>query len=188
MAGGPPVQLGPRGAQDWPSWSPDGAWVAYAQGGLGDWALSKMRLGASAPPEIVARDIMPFSPVQWSPSGEWIAYNSHGGLSLVSPDGKSTRVFRSNLAGVRLVADSQRLYGIRLSDDFQHLTFTSVDIGSGAERVLGADFMPLPVAAQPVRGFTRASPTTFVTSIAHVRSDVWLLEKFTPRRNSAGLA
>jgi hypothetical protein len=40
--------------------------------------------------------------------------------------------------------------------------------------------MPLPVSAQPVRGFTRVSPTTFLASIARVRSDVWLLEGFQP--------
>jgi len=60
------------------------------------------------------------------------------------------------------------------------LTFTSIDIRSGAEHVLGPDFMPLPVSAQPVRGFTRMSPTTFLASIARVRSDVWLLEGFQP--------
>ena len=77
-------------------------------------------------------------------------------------------------------ADSQRVYGVRTSDDATHLAFTSVDIRSGLERVLGPGFMPLPVSAQPVRGFTRVSPTTFLASIARVRSDVWLLEGFQP--------
>lgn len=77
--------------------------------------------------------------------------------------------------------DSQRLFGIRQSDDFKHLTFTSVDLKSSAERVLGAEVMPLPVALQPVRGFTRVSPTTFLASIARVHSDVWLLEGFDIR-------
>lgn len=77
-------------------------------------------------------------------------------------------------------ADSQRIYGIRASDDSTHMTFTSIDIRSGAEHLLGPDFMPLPVSGQPVRGFTRVSPTTFLASIARVRSDVWLLEGFQP--------
>ena len=77
-------------------------------------------------------------------------------------------------------ADSQRIYGIRASDDSTHLTFTSIDIRSATEHVLSPDFMPLPVSAQPVRGFTRVSPTTFLVSIVRVRSDVWLLEGFQP--------
>src|SRR6185369_10073290 len=57
-------------------------------------------------------------------------------------------------------ADSKRLHGIRQSDDLKHLTFTSVDVASGVERVLGPDIMPLPVSSRPVRGLTRTSPTT----------------------------
>ena len=38
--------------------------------------------------------------------------------------------------------------------------------------------MALPVSVRPVRGFARVSPTTFVTSIGRVRSDVWMLEGF----------
>jgi hypothetical protein len=75
-------------------------------------------------------------------------------------------------------ADGHRLFGIRLSDDYQHLTFSSVDVNSGAERVISPDFKPLPVSARLVRGMTRTSPTTFMAALVHVRSDVWLLEGF----------
>ena len=140
----------------------------------------KMRVGARTPAEVVTSDIFR-TPVQWAPDGAWIAYNGRGGLSLVSPDGKSTRVLHEQTwMAFTWSADSQRLFGIRQSDDFKHLTFTSVDIRSGAEHVLGPDFMPLPVSSQPVRGFTRVSPTTFLASIVQVRSDVWLLEGFQP--------
>jgi hypothetical protein len=147
----------------------------------GEWSLMKMRVGARTPAEVVTTDILPESPVQWARSGAWIAYNSRGGLSLVSTDGKSTRVLHEQTwMAFTWSADSQRVYGIRASDDFTHLTFTSIDIRSGAEHVLGPDFLPLPVSAQPVRGFTRMSSTTFLASIARVRSDVWLLEGFQP--------
>jgi hypothetical protein len=121
--------------------------------------------------------------VQWAPNGRWIAYNSRNGLSIVSPDGKEKRVLHEETwMAFTWSADSDRIYGIRPSDDSSHLTFTSVDIRSGAEHVLGPDSMALPVSAQPVRGFTRVSATTFLASIARVRSDVWLLEGFQPPR------
>jgi Tol biopolymer transport system component len=177
------VQLAPGDhPQDWPSWSPDGSWIAYAQAGTPDnpsQALVKMHVGARTPPETVASDMVPYSGAQWSPDGAWLAYNGRSGLSLASPDGKSTRVLREqSWMAFTWSADSQRLFGIRQSDDFRHLTFTSVDTHSGVERVLGPDVMALPISPQPVRGFTRTSPTRFLASIVKVRSDVWLLEGF----------
>jgi Tol biopolymer transport system component len=187
VAGGPPVQLAPGDhPQDLPTWSPDGAWIAYeqgrTQGSVADAALVKMRVGARRPPDLVSSDMVPFSAgPKWAPDGGLIAYNGGGGLSLVSPDGKSTRVLRDQAwLAFTWSADSQRLYGLRQSDDFRHLTFTSVDTRSGVERVLGPDIMPLPISSQPVRGFTRISPTTFLASIVKVRSEVWLLEGFQP--------
>jgi Tol biopolymer transport system component len=140
-----------------------------------------MRVGARTPAEVITSDNIPYSGPQWSPDGGWIAYNGRGGLSLVAPDGKSMRVLREQTwLAFTWSADGQRLFGLRLSDDFKHLTFTSVDIHSGAERVLSPDVMPLPTSSQPVRGFTRVSPTTFLASIVKVRSNVWLLEGFQP--------
>ena len=186
VAGGPPVQLTPGAAlpQDSPSWSPDRAWVAFAQSVnilAGGWSLAKMRVGARTPFEVVVPEIVPFSPVQWSPDGAWIAFNGPSGLSVVSPDGQATRPLDEEpWMAFAWSEESRRLYGIRPSDDLQHLTFTSVDIQSRAQHVLGPDFMPLPVSGTPVRGFTRVSPNTFLTSIVRVRSDVWLLEGFQP--------
>src|SRR5207248_8945797 len=116
---------------------------------------------------------------QWSPAGTWIAYNGRDGLTVVSPDGKVHRVLQElPWLAFGWAADGKRLYGIRQSDDLRHLTFASIDVDGGSERLLAPDFMPLPVSGEPVRGFSRISGTTFVTSIAHVRSDVWLLDGF----------
>jgi serine/threonine protein kinase len=184
VAGGPPVQLAPGAyAQDSPTWSPDGTWIAYVQGRRGEWSLAKTRLGARSAPDAVARDILPYSPVRWSPNDAWIAYNGRNGLSLVSPDGRSTRVVQdSPWLAFTWSADGRRLFGIRQSDDLRHLTFSSVDIESKSERVLAADFMPIPPSGLPVRGFTRVSATAFITALAQVRSDVWLLDGIRPPR------
>jgi Tol biopolymer transport system component/tRNA A-37 threonylcarbamoyl transferase component Bud32 len=181
VAGGPPVQLLPDGGGDLPTWSPDGAWVATVKALSGKWAIVKMRVGARTAPQALASDVPAYSRSRWAPDNSWIAFNGHEGLSVVTPDGQSTRlVHEQSWLAFDWSADSQRLYGIRLADDFKHLTFTSVDVRSGVERILGANVMPLPVAAQPVRGFTRVSATTFLTSLVHVRSDIWLLDGFNP--------
>jgi len=142
-----------------------------------------MRVGARTPPELVTTDLVPATGgAQWAPDGSWLVYNGHGGLSIVSPDGKSKHVLHEQpWLAYTWSADSQRVYGIRQSDDYKHLSFTSVDIRTGAEHLLSENILPLPISQQPVRGFTRVSLTTFITSILHVRSDVWLLEGFQPR-------
>ncbi len=188
VSGGPPIQLAPgEYPQDGPSWSPDGVWVAYEQGGAGVGSpqvavLARRRVGSRAAAEVVTPDILPMKGIiQWAPDGAWIAYNGQSGLSVVSPDGKSKRVLsEQNWMAFTWSADAHRLYGIRLSDDFKHLTLTSVDIKSGTEHVLSPNFLPLPVSEEPIRGFTRISPTTFLTSVVKVRSDVWLLRGLQP--------
>jgi Tol biopolymer transport system component len=179
VAGGPPIQLDPSGTnQDSPGWSLQGDWVWWVQFGQ----IVRMRVGARTGPEVVVPQVVPYSPLQWSPDGAWVAFNGAGGLSVVSPETQKTRVVLEEAwMAFAWSADSKRLHGIRQSDDLKHLTFTSVDVASGVERVLGPDIMPLPVSSRPVRGLTRTSPTTFLASIAKVRSDVWLLEGFEPQ-------
>jgi len=174
--------------EDLPAWSPDGAWIAFAQSGGTDvgglWSLAKMRVGATtAAPQVLVRDILPSLPARWSPDGAWIAFNSRNGLALVASDGQSTQVINDQLwIAFDWSADSRQLVGIRQSDDFKHLTLTSLDVRSRVERVVTPALVPLPIATRPVRGFTRISPTAFLTSIVHVSSDIWLVDGFTLRR------
>jgi serine/threonine protein kinase len=185
VGGGTPVQL--RNdflVQDSPGWSPDGLWIAYAQADAGVWSLVKARAGSRTPQEMLVKEIVASSPVQWSPTGAWIAFNSPNGLSLVTPDGKTSHLLQEQVwMAFAWSADGRQLFGIRLSDDLQHMTYTSVQVPSGAERVLGKNFMSLPVSGRLVRGMTRTSPSTFLASIVAVRSDVWLLENFIRPRS-----
>src|SRR5262245_3565877 len=114
VAGGPPAKLSEtQNVQDFPSWSPDGAWIAFPQGSVEQvtrWSVMKMRVGAKAEPQVLVSDIVPLSPVKWSPNGSWIAYNGRGGLSVVSPDGQTTRtVFEEPWIAFDWSEDSQRL-------------------------------------------------------------------------------
>jgi eukaryotic-like serine/threonine-protein kinase len=183
VAGGPPVVLSRSdSAQDLPNWSPDGVWIAYPQnsgGRIGKWSLAKARVGTKVPAQVLSADIVPLSPVKWSPSGDWIAFDARAGLSIVSPDGTSSRTIADEpWIAFDWSGDSRQLIGIRQSDDFTHLTLTSIDVRSGNEHVLASSLVSMPVAAQPVRGFTRMSDRAFLTSIVHVNSDIWLLEGF----------
>ena len=183
VAGGSPVRLGTTvGEQDLPSWSPDGNWIAFStnMGGVfGKRSLVKGRVGATVTPQVLVPDITQFSAVKWAPNGAWIAYSGSEGLSLASPDGQINRaIAEESWMAFEWSEDSRRLSGIRLSDDFKHLTFASIDVETRTEHVYASDFLPLPVAARPVRGFARLSPTTFLTSIIHASSDIWLLDGF----------
>jgi Tol biopolymer transport system component len=182
VAGGTAVQIAPGDyAQNAATWSPDGDWIAYLQGSGGKTSLAKIRIGADAQPEVLATDVLSQSKLDWSPDGAWIAYSGSNGLAIVSADGKTNRsLLDKTMFGFAWSEDSRRLIGLRASDDLRYLTFTSVDIASRKESVIGAQLMPLPVGAEPVSGFTRLSSTRFATAISRVRSDVWVLDGFRP--------
>jgi hypothetical protein len=53
-----------------------------------------------------------------------------------------------------------------------------LDANTGAARVINPDLGTLPAANQPIRGFSRLRDGSFLTSIARVRSDIYLIEGF----------
>jgi hypothetical protein len=99
----------------------------------------------------------------------------------MSPDGKSSRVLSSpGWLAYGWAADGRRVYGLRPTDDQHHFMFVSVDVLTGAERVINDNLGTIPPANQPIRGFSRLQKRGFVTSIARVRSDIYLIEGFHP--------
>jgi serine/threonine protein kinase/Tol biopolymer transport system component len=190
LAGGSPVRLttsAPDVYQDAPTWSPDGEWLAFvaAEGDApadgpdaGRWSLVKTRFGSGAAPRIrLASGVAPFARPQWSPDGRWIACLMMDGLTLVSADGKDAKIISdTDWIAYGWSIDSARVFGMRPADDLHHLTLVSLDIQSGQERIVNPNIGTLPQANQPIRGFSRVGTRGFATSIARVRSDIWLLE------------
>ncbi len=81
----------------WPSWSPDGQWIAFAMDG----SIWKARVGQSIAYEIIYAKEYLSSP-EWSPDGKWIAYTADDdsrniNLMLFNVDsGKSTPLTTGN--------------------------------------------------------------------------------------------
>jgi Tol biopolymer transport system component len=185
LAGGPPIPLLESGVsyQDAPTWSPDGTWVAFVSTITPDrWSLAKARVGGGGAALVVLKEeILPQSRPHWSPDGRWILCQTTEGLVLVHPNGKESRVLsEQEWLSYEWAADARRVYGLRLSDDQTRLMLVMLDVGTLKEQVVNADVGFLPIAQQPVRGFSRVRDTAFLTSIARPRSDIWLLDGFSP--------
>ena len=69
----------------WPSWSPDGQWIAFAMDG----SIWKARVGESTAYEVIYAKEYLSSP-EWSPDGKWIAYTA-------DDDGKSINLMLFNV-------------------------------------------------------------------------------------------
>ena len=60
------------------------------------------------------------------------------GLTVVAPDGRNAKVLREdeNWVVYGWSADASTLYGVRQSDDSQHLVLVALNMASGRERGL----------------------------------------------------
>jgi Tol biopolymer transport system component len=176
LAGGAPHRLAPEEVyQDAPTWSPNGKEVAFVQASARGWDLAKAQLGGST--VVIAPDsVVPYSRPQWSPDGSVIAFQSPAGLSVIGQDGQGLRVISSDdwLTFAWNPTD-HRLYGLRRNDDRVHFSLASLNPATGAVRTIRRDLGLLPIANQPIRGFTWTG-RDFATSIARVKSDVWILD------------
>jgi eukaryotic-like serine/threonine-protein kinase len=181
VSGGTPVPLGGEGGyQDAPTWSPDGEWIAFIKGRIGEWSLAKARVGGGTAPVTLKSGIPPFvARPQWSPDGQWIVCETSEGLTIISSTGTSSRVISDpGWLAYGWAADGRRIYGLRPTDDQHHFLLVSTDVQTGAERVINSNLGTIPPANQPIRGFSRLRGRGFLTSIARVRSDIFLIEGF----------
>ena len=184
LSGGRPVSVGEssRSYFDAPSWSPDGESIAYLQAGANttELALVVSRIGSGSPAHVIRTGIPAFvTRPRWSPDGRWIACETEDGLMLFAPDGSDSRVIgATGWLAFNWDDDSRHLYGLHHTEDLSHFMLLALDTQTGAERVVNPNLGPIPQHLQPIRGFTRLRGRGFLTSLARVRSDIYLIEGF----------
>ena len=175
VAGGPPVPLLPashEGYQGAPSWSPDGHWIAYTEWTDRQWKLAKVRVGSGEAPVVLRTDGVPNATPSWSPNDDWITWETEHGFVLVSPDGKQQRTLSDDHWFVHTWSkDGSRIFGIRETEQLR-LSLVALDAHTGKERIL-ADLGPSPPVNNPVKGLSVSADGLVVTSLVHLRGDLW---------------
>jgi serine/threonine protein kinase len=154
-----PVEFRPGGQsfQDAPTWSPDGAWIAYligAQGGTTH--LLKARVGGAGEAITLNENVLAFTQPDWSPDGQHVLFVSNDGLAIVPANGGDVRLLsEEQWLAVTWAADGRSILGLREAEQNRHFMLSSIDVTTGAERVINRDVGVIPPANQPIRGLTR---------------------------------
>jgi hypothetical protein len=178
------------------AWSPDGQWVSYRRVREGMGEIARIRPGTPESPQILlqvpiartARRGAGYQRMQWSPAGNWILYptlTESEGLSLISQDGRINRKLTSRRFIVYgFSKDGSQVLGIyrNPNPDGAEWQMYSVDVNSGAEKLLGP--IDLPPATEAIAGFSlHPDGKSFLISIAKWPFDIWMLEGFDQQKS-----
>jgi Tol biopolymer transport system component len=155
-----------------PTWSPDGAWLAFWHIDGKKIRLAKVRSGSGETPVDLAECWNRTVPA-WSPTGEWIAYHDGASqLALVSPDGKAFRKLGGNGA-ITWSREGKTLYQAR--NDTRQLV--AIDIATGKEQPLRelGELVPYSSSNAGWRASLTPDGKEFVYTVNHLREEIWIL-------------
>ena len=109
------------GLQSWPSWSPDGRYIAYSSDRSGNFDIWVQQIGGGDPIQVTKSPAHDWQP-DWSPDGTSIVFRSErdgGGLYIVPALGGNERKISSFGYYPRWSPDGSRiLFGDFVSDDW----------------------------------------------------------------------
>jgi len=174
------------------SWSPDSQWIAVVVLVSGKLQLVKIEPVASAIPISLTKAVLDDQVLggpEWSPAGDWILYPSTEGMSLIFPDGASTRKLTSRkLMAYGFSRDGRQVYGV-----FQNTTgagaqwqLYAIDVSSGVEKMLAP--VDLPASTTAIAGFSmHPDGQRFLRTIVNSPYDIWMLEGFDQPRSKTWL-
>jgi len=126
LAGGAGGRLSDVGPGWYPSFSPNGEWLAYQVGPAGNPGISKIRDYGGDPILLVSDGGKP----AWSPDGSHIAYNRLNNIWVVGADGKNER---------QLTKEPGPNYDPAWSPDGSKIVFVSERDGNAELYVMNAD-------------------------------------------------
>lgn len=176
LDGGKPERLAasaPR--QDFPSWSPDGNWIAFLSERV-------VRVGGGAAPIDLRTDARGNSIIRWSAAGK-ILYTSRQGLTVINEDGSQPHLLSAEpLLVYDWAPDGSRVYAIRETGQRQ-LELVTIDSHTGQFQHV-AELGPATVSPEPIGNpdtvrSLRISPDGRRAAFAylHPHSDIWMLER-----------